>query len=127
MSSRTLELNCLVLGDDPSNVFTLKISDTESVAALKQEILKEKPKTFKDVKADTLVIWKVSIPDDDNFQKMLDEFEPVEGLALQRPQTCLSSVFLNLPEDEHLHILIQRPCEYTYLVPSPRRYTDFPL
>ena len=129
MSPRPLELNCLVIGDDPSHLFTVKISDTESVSILKEEIWKKNPNAFNGVDANTLLLWKVSIFVDDNLQQLLKEFEPVEELALRRPVSKLSSVFPNLPEDEHLHILIQRPCECPFLVPSPRRYryTDFPL
>ena len=56
MSPRTLELNCLVLGneDDPSHLF---ISDTESVSILKEEIWKKMQNAFNGVDANTLVLW----------------------------------------------------------------------
>jgi Crinkler effector protein N-terminal domain len=116
--TRTLDLNCLVLGENPNNIFTVKIMDTKCVYALKKEIRKKKKKDiFKYVDANELDLWKVSFPFGDNHQQILDEFEPVEELSMQEPVDKLSTVFHDLPDDEHLHILIRHPCEYPYLVP----------
>ena len=60
--SGTLELNYLVQGDGPRNVFTIEIASTKNVSALKKKISDEKQHAFKGVDADTLVLWKVSIP-----------------------------------------------------------------
>jgi hypothetical protein len=57
--SPTLELNCLVLGDVSSRVFTVKIANTENVSALKKLIKVEKKPAFDHVPADTLDLWKV--------------------------------------------------------------------
>jgi Crinkler effector protein N-terminal domain len=117
MSTRTLELNCLVLGENPNHIFTVKILDTEYVCDLKDEIWKKKEKdAFNDVDAKDLFLWKVSLPFGDNLQQILDEFELVKELLLQSVYK-LSTVFHDLPEDEHLHILVRHPCEYPYLVP----------
>ena len=104
-----LELNCLVLGDDTSHIFTVKIPDNDNVSALKETIWAKKPNEFNHVDADKLVIWKVSFPSDDNLQKTLDEREFVEEGALRRPSLRLYKVFPTRPEDEHLHILVKRP------------------
>src|ERR1700728_2527824 len=118
MSTRTLELNCLVLGENPNNIFTVKILDTECVYALKKEIWKKKVKdAFNDVDAKDLFLWKVSFPFGNKLQQILDEFEPVKELLLPIPISEVSTVFHDLPEDEHLHILVRHPCEYPYLVP----------
>ena len=118
MSARILELNCLILGDDPSLIFTVEISETRPVSILKKEIWKENRNSFKAVDADTLVLWKVSLPVNENFKQILGEFEPDEEIELRQPLTRLSSVFRN-PKDGYLHIIVQRPCECPYLVPSP--------
>jgi hypothetical protein len=60
--SRTLELNCLVQGDDSRRVFQLEIASTKTVSALKDPIKDKKKPAFDHVPADTLVLWKVSIP-----------------------------------------------------------------
>jgi hypothetical protein len=44
----------LVLGDDPSHLFTVNIPDNDNVSALKKEIWKEKQNAFKGVDADRL-------------------------------------------------------------------------
>ena len=104
-----LELNCLVHGDDTSHLFPVKIEAKESIGNLKKEIWKEKKPIFDHIPADQLVLWKVSFPDDDNLQQTLDTFSPIIRDALQRSSSRLSRVFPTPPEDEHLHILIQRP------------------
>src|ERR1700722_3844945 len=104
-----LELNCLVLGDDTSHIFTVEIPNTTTVSALKEAIWTEKPNEFNHVDADKLVIWQVSFPDHDNLPQMLDELNFVETNALRRASTKLSNVFPTRPEDEHLHIVIQHP------------------
>jgi hypothetical protein len=38
----TLELNCLVLGDDLSHIFTIEIADTKTVGTLRKVIKDEK-------------------------------------------------------------------------------------
>ena len=57
-----LELNCLVLGDEPSLIFTVKISETKFFSILKDEIWKEKTPKFNHVPAFKLVVRKVSFP-----------------------------------------------------------------
>src|ERR1700722_1880641 len=109
-----LELNCLVLRDDTSHIFSVKIPDNDIVSTLKA-IWTKKPNEFNHVDefnhvaADKLVIWQVSFPDDDNLPQMLDELNFVESNALRRASTKLSKVFPTLPEAEHLHSLIQHP------------------
>ena len=112
----TLALNCLVLGDDHSHLFPVKIEATESVSALKEEIWRKKTPEFSHVAADKLVLWKVSFADDENLQQLLDNFDPAEGGELRRAATRLNNVFPNQPQDEHLHILVQRPREYPFIV-----------
>src|ERR1700722_16379342 len=102
-----LELNCLVLGDDTSHIFTVKIPDNDNVSTLKNAIWTKNRPVFDHIPAHQLVLWKVSLPDDENLQQTLDEQELVEGAALRRSFTRLSNVFPTRPKDEHLHILIQ--------------------
>jgi hypothetical protein len=49
----------LVLGDDSSRLFTVKISSSENVSILKKAIKEEKKHALEGVDADTLVLWKV--------------------------------------------------------------------
>ena len=117
--SRTLELNCLVLGDDPIHVFTVKIPDTETVSILKKEIRKEKQNAFKGVDADKLLLWKVSILADDNLQQSIEALNLGESSDqhLRRPVARLFNVFPDLSEDERVHIIVQPPPSSEFQTP----------
>jgi hypothetical protein len=70
-----LELNCLVHGDDPHNIFPVKIASTESVGTLKKAIKEEKKVTLEHIDADALKLWKVSIPVDAEYKENVGEVE----------------------------------------------------
>ena len=59
--SSTLNLNCLVLGDDASHTFPIKIAKSNTVGDLRKLIKDENTPAFDHVPANTLVLWKVSI------------------------------------------------------------------
>src|SRR5271168_4915254 len=108
--SRTLELYCLVVGDEPSSLFPVKVESTESVGTLKDMIKKKKEPLFDLVPADTLVLWKVSIfSDDDGLQRRIEDLNLVEEQSLRRPAARLSKIFSDPVEDEHVHILVRPP------------------
>ncbi|KIJ14751.1 hypothetical protein PAXINDRAFT_155885 [Paxillus involutus ATCC 200175] len=107
----TITLHCLVLGGGSKNVFPLKIDKTETVGALKELIKSKKPITFRDVEADTLVLWQapesLRCSDDDAFK------EKIEGLDLQDERGLhavkrLSHIFSD-PDPECLHVIVKAP------------------
>ncbi|KAG1764488.1 hypothetical protein EV702DRAFT_982040 [Suillus placidus] len=102
------ELNCIVLGDDPRHVFEIKIAPTDSVSALQKVIKDAKKPEFDHVAADILKLWKVDLPVDDALKNTLESLELNE---LESPSSVkkLQKVFSEIPEDEHLHIVIQGP------------------
>jgi hypothetical protein len=106
-SEPLLQLNCLVLGDDPSHIFEIKMQRTESVSALR-EAVKEKKSSWDGVDADSLVLWKVSITVDQSLDKKLGELHLVDEGSLS-PVVKLLKVFTDAPEEEHLHIVVKRP------------------
>jgi hypothetical protein len=55
----TLELNCIVQGDEPTHAFPVEISNTKNVGALRDAIKDKKKPAFETVPADTLKLWKV--------------------------------------------------------------------
>ena len=57
-----IRLFCWVQDDESDHAFEVKIADDESVSALKKVIKSEKKPEFNDFVADTLKIWKVSVP-----------------------------------------------------------------
>jgi hypothetical protein len=54
----TLELNCIVQGDEPTHAFPVEISNTKNVGALRDAIKDKKKPAFETVPADTLKLWK---------------------------------------------------------------------
>jgi hypothetical protein len=67
-------LSSLVLGDDPSHIFTIEIADSKDVSALKELIKDKKKPAFDHVPADTLNIFRVSFPVDDDLEATLNRF-----------------------------------------------------
>ena len=106
----SLELNCLVLGDDPSHVFPVKIADSESIGSLKKAIREEKKHAFQDVDADSLKLFRVSFPVNDDLDATLTHFQCEHDAAsvryLSRPVTRLKGLFSD-PEPEHIHVIMQ--------------------
>jgi len=98
----TLELNCLVLGDDRSHIFTIEIPDTKTVSALKKAIKDEKKPAFDHIPADTLILWNVSVRDDEHLEENIKELDK----ALS-PMDVLLEVFPTCPVQKHLHIVVK--------------------
>ncbi|KAH8990254.1 hypothetical protein EDB92DRAFT_778999 [Lactarius akahatsu] len=103
-----LQLNCLVRGGDRRNVFSVEIPSTENVSTLREAIKDENNITFRDVDAYTLTLWRVSIPNDSNFELKLSELDLVDEEQLF-PLQVLSNVFTDPPLPEHVHIVVKPP------------------
>ncbi|KAJ8583479.1 hypothetical protein M405DRAFT_799244, partial [Rhizopogon salebrosus TDB-379] len=103
--SDTFKLNCWVVSDDPTHIFSVEIPVTKTIYAL-NVLIKEKIKpVFDDV--DYLDIWKVDLPVDDTFEHNLKFLKLDPGQRLFSVVT-LSKVFFSSPEQNHLHIVVQR-------------------
>ena len=102
-----LLLNCLVLGHDSGRIFPVKIDRNKNVGCLKEAIKEAKKPAFDDIDADSLEIWKVSIPVDEDTDLQ------VEVKKLRLPETksllpvhSLSGIFQNVVE-ESLHVIVR--------------------
>ncbi|KAH9052999.1 hypothetical protein EDB83DRAFT_2225783, partial [Lactarius deliciosus] len=73
--------NCFVLGEDRNNI-SVKIPNTKNVSTLRQAI-KEK-NAIHHVDANTLALWRVSIPDDNNLELKLSELDLVDVVSEAR-------------------------------------------
>ncbi|KAF9090644.1 hypothetical protein BGX29_011353 [Mortierella sp. GBA35] len=109
MTDNCLNLFCLFDGEATSNAFSVEIDPTKTVDGLKKLIRAEKSPEFDDVAADKLILWRVSIQDDDNDDDdlpiLLDSVPEKKKL---KPTTKLSKIFgTKLPEDT-IHIVVQR-------------------
>jgi len=104
----TLEINCLLDGDDASHVFPVKISSNECVGALRKAIKEEKKPALDHVTADSLKVWRVSIPDDAKFAEALANVKLKEEEALS-PMETLSRTFSNVHEAGRLQVIVKSP------------------
>jgi hypothetical protein len=101
------DLNCLILGEDPNNIFTVQILCNKTVGDLRRAIKEETKPEFDHVPADTLVLWSVSILVDHQFRQNLDKFVSKEQNPLS-PVEVLSDVFPD-PLKRHVHVVVQPP------------------
>ncbi|KAL4062723.1 hypothetical protein V8B97DRAFT_2026677 [Scleroderma yunnanense] len=101
----SLRLNCLVLGDTPDHIFSVHIASRENIYALKAAIKDKKQYVFPAVELD---LYHVSLPCDDELQHKLQDFNADKSL---RPTSILRSIFIDVPAEDHLHIIVQRPFE----------------
>ena len=111
--SGQLELNCLVLDDEPRHIdiFPVKISSVDNVSALRELVKEKKPHTFQHLDANYLVLWEVSISADSESDSDLQD--KLKDLVLDdtnqlMPLTGLAQVFSNINE-EGLHVVIRAP------------------
>ena len=106
-----LELNCLVLGDDSSHIFTIEIQGTKNISALRKAIKEEKKPIFDHVPADTLKLFKDSLSVDDYLDAKLTRFRPEDKGDRRRLSSAverLRNVFGDAP-DKHLHVVVLPP------------------
>jgi hypothetical protein len=100
-----LSLNCWVVGDDAEQVFTVKIPPTENVSILKKMIKDENNFPFP---AKDLLLWKVSLPVDNDLDSELLSLPLDNDSKLSPPSKELSS-FFDEPERGHLHVIVKPP------------------
>ena len=138
--STVLELNCWILGHDPRRVFSVKIASSETVSYLRKAIKDEKNHTFTGIDADLLDLWKVSNlirhTDNEEFISLkvdidlttnsdllnsIKEEDNIRDAIELKPWSRLSKLFAGGADDEHLHIIVQRPARRS--VPANIRNT----
>jgi hypothetical protein len=115
MSSESLALNCLVLGNKPPSafVFTVNIPQNETVSDL-QAAIKSQSKPTLDDDEDLLELRSVSVVLDDDFDSKLADFSTniyasIPSRKLQRSQELDNIFKFTKPVPGHLHIVVQRP------------------
>lgn len=99
-----LTLVCYVRGESHNNVFPVDIEEGNIVANLKDVI---KAKTFNDIPANSLVLWKVSLPYSRDIkcdvERDLVDKEPLG------PLDEISDLFPPPLKKRTLHIVVDRP------------------
>jgi hypothetical protein len=107
MSDPDLTIFCWILGDHFEHVFPVKISRNKVVCALKEAIKAETPRGLKDIDADTLILYNVSIP----YSPKLADVVAASELDKSRlnPLDELSEVFANELPRKHIHVVVEVP------------------
>ena len=110
-----LKLNCWVLGEDSTRIFPVKIDHNEDVGGLKKAIKEEMKPTFDFITANSLEVWNVSIPinEDTNVEAQVKNLRLHEKKSLWGLKK-LPRIFRDLDE-ETLHVVVKAP-------PSKHRY-----
>ena len=103
----SLSLNCLVLGDEPEKMFTVKIDKIENVSILKKLIKEENSFSFSNIDSKNIDLWMVDLcPDELGAESVHVDLDTYNKLS---PRTKLLSIFNGTVDDERLHIIAKAP------------------
>jgi hypothetical protein len=104
---RDLELNCVIFGDhhDAGKVFSVEIPNTKPISALKDAIKDKQQFALRDVDANALRLWKISVPVHDDFTENVQQLDLKDKDSLSSVDR-LSSCFSDNLVDGHVHIIV---------------------
>ncbi|ORZ19060.1 hypothetical protein BCR41DRAFT_369833 [Lobosporangium transversale] len=105
--TQKIMLFCILDGD--SSAFKVQLDADDSIAALKKAIKKEKENDFREIVADKLNLWHVSIvigDDEDEKTITLSEHPNAKKLCAT---SKISEIFGTTPEKKTIHVVVQRP------------------
>jgi hypothetical protein len=112
----TLRLTCLVLSDADDNpnehIARVEIHDNDIVADLRKLIKQEYAHRLHNFDASDIVLWRCSIPADDNLHETLKTIHfDVSDTRLDRlsPSSLVSKHFTTGLSPETIHILVKVP------------------
>jgi hypothetical protein len=103
--SAILNLSCWLVGDDATSIFQAEFVNTRSVATLKDAIKEKKKPVLDHIPADSLRLWRCSIPVDRDLQKRLASLDLADESQLSSVDDLLE-IFPELPPRKHLHIIV---------------------
>ncbi|KAG2355629.1 hypothetical protein BDR07DRAFT_1492973 [Suillus spraguei] len=110
-------LNCIVLCDDPSSIFAVNVEQTQTVCDFREAIKEKKKQQFSRVDADSIKLWQVDLPVNDTIEHTLSSLT-LDTKKFLSPLTKLQKIFSEIPDDEHLHIVVQCPPSASRLILS---------
>lgn len=108
-------LFCLILGEDTERTFSVIVDNNKKVTELRDLICEKNQKTFIDIDAKDLTLWRVDISlEDDEKMKLLNTKPPSEinieqelgGKKMSRGKS-VGFYFTQDPPDEYIHIIVQ--------------------
>ncbi|KAG0308834.1 hypothetical protein BGZ98_006615 [Dissophora globulifera] len=102
-----LSLFCLVNGKTTLNAFPVSAQATITFGELKELIKAKKPVEFKDVDADKLCLWRVSIPVNTSTRHSAIFLNSLDSKEELLPTDELSEIFTETPPKKTIHIIVQ--------------------
>ncbi|KAF9123573.1 hypothetical protein BGW39_008872 [Mortierella sp. 14UC] len=118
-----LTIFCLEDGNPLQRAFSIEIAAEDFVADIKDLIKAECTITLKNIAANNLVLWRVSIPDTEDYNGdrtiSLSDIPDKEKKKL-RPTTCLLKVFPDGSPEDTVHVVYQRPLPVVLPLLHPR-------
>jgi hypothetical protein len=110
LSHTPVSLNCLIHGEVPEKMFTLKIDKTENVSTLKILIKENKASRLDRVDPSDLELWMVDLRlDDFGAEEQVIVSNLDTHLKLSPPRKKLSFFLNHIMDDDHLHIIAKTP------------------
>ncbi|KAF9947660.1 hypothetical protein BGZ70_002574 [Mortierella alpina] len=103
-----LTLFCLVDGENLSRAFSVKIQPDDTVDDLKEIIKTKKSHDFSDIDANSLTLWKVSIPIVAAESHKIISLDSVESKGELLPSDEVSEVYGDAPSKRTVHVLVKR-------------------
>jgi hypothetical protein len=104
MDSETLTLWCWIYGDHFKQIFPIEISNTKTVADLRNAIKIENSSTLSNVEARALLLYKVSLA---YYNECMEEPSNDDMKEPLYPELRLSRVFSHPPLEYHIHIVVR--------------------
>ncbi|KAF9931246.1 hypothetical protein FBU30_010571 [Linnemannia zychae] len=122
MTDNQMTLFCLVDGEATSKAFPVEIGSSKTIGGLKDAIKLKQSPDFDDIVANSLTLWLVSIPDDNQCSTItIDDLD--DKTELDKPRTRLSQLFPESPDD-NTYILVQRSLSTLISCDIPELMTD---
>ena len=102
-----LTLICYVRDDNCKQAFEVEIDKAKSVSALREAIKEKTRPKFDDISADSLSLWKASVPINRDLKKCVETLNLVDDDSLYSYE-ILSDIFSSGLEGKSVHIIIDR-------------------
>lgn len=103
-----MKLLCYVRGDNPRYTFIVNINEDKTVSELKDTIKEKKRPNFDDIPADSLSLWKASVPINRDLKECVEALNLVDEDSLYSHE-ILSDIFSSGLEEKSVHIIVERP------------------
>ena len=107
-TTTTISLNCLVDGDSADNVFSVEVAFDMLVCTLRDIIKKKNENDFRNIDANRLVLWSVSLSTDFSGAFSLLS-SPEQAPCKLLPTTKIWNHFSLETLNDRIHIIIQKP------------------